>query len=1061
MSEIKKVSPLLDGVELGERFSDRGRTECYDCERIDTGEKLVLKHIAIPESDTKIQALIITGAVADEAAANEYFRGLAEDLRSELEFLASQPETSGVDTWRDFQIEAREGVGFDIYALMARKDSLKGYLQDNAITQLQALNLGLDLCDAMGNLNAAGYAYFDLKPENVFVDARKRFTIGDFGLMPLDELEYAAVPEEHISEFSAPELSKLIPEPAETSDQYSLGMLLFYIFNGNRLPFEDEKTSPKRALEKRMNSDILPSPQYADYELAEIISKACSRDPASRYASFAELKQELTLYMQRNEVSDQLLVPPLPEQPEPAEENVTEEVSSQMPESESSGNETAETTEEPAEAPDEKSCEEAENRSAEMTEDSQKTGLDEDIGILSEGEPDEGCEILTEAVKDDTLTVLSADESDTVPEAIPEAEETGAQNIGGADMVDSITTMPAQIPDKAVESTEQDVSQIMPDLKDTSSKSSEDLQTQELVEGIDLSEQPEFEGAEEEAPQSIEELLASVNNVLSEENGEPDVQVPDLEANEAAANEPEPEKRKKRKWIPLLIGLLILALLGAALVYFYNNWYLVRMDGLEVTDRTADSITVSYQLSTPDPDLSWDCIDTYGNTYSGTGSEGRVQFGGLEPSTQYTIRFFPGKLHKLTGTTTTSAATATATQIVSMTAVQAAVNTTAEISLVVSGPEPEEWVLTYSSKGSDSGSVTFSGHSVEIPNLQLHDVYTFELTSPEDIYLSGQTSCEMTVVADVQAADLQVSFATDDSLTVTWQNLADAPQSWSVRCVGEGYDQTQEVTECDATFQGIRLDTAYTFTVSAQGLEVPLSVSLPANARIVTGFSVEPIGTGSIQVKWASTDPQPEGGWVVRYSIGGDPNLGGSVNATEENAVVLKGMPANAEVVVSLEPKDGLNVIGVSTLTTETLEAELFSAHEFSAGDSNLNLYAKPAAEDWKFDDLGDSKDSFDPGAEAVVVLSAPDEYKSEDADETAITLAVRGENGKLVQFRADTGIWKELFTDGRYLTTFKLTDTPGSYQLELYFDGKLVSEHVFTVEGEQETNAEETSEEG
>ncbi len=86
MSEIKKVSPLLDDVELGERFSERGQTECFYCERIETGEKLVLKHIAIPESDTKVQALILTGAAADEAAANEYFRGLAEDLRAELAF---------------------------------------------------------------------------------------------------------------------------------------------------------------------------------------------------------------------------------------------------------------------------------------------------------------------------------------------------------------------------------------------------------------------------------------------------------------------------------------------------------------------------------------------------------------------------------------------------------------------------------------------------------------------------------------------------------------------------------------------------------------------------------------------------------------------------------------------------------------------------------------------------------------------------------------------------------------------------------------------------------------
>ncbi len=927
MSEIKTVSPLLDGVELQEQFSDRGRAKCYECVRSESGEKLVLKHIAIPESDTQIQALILTGAAADEAAANEYYRSLAQDLRSEFEQMKSMPDASGVSAWSDYQIVPRDGVGFDVYALMSRKTSLRSYLQDNAITQLQALNLGLDLCDALGNLNEKGYTYLDLKPENVFVDARNRFVIGDLGLMKLDGLELSAVPEEHINEFSAPEVSKLIPEPAPNSDQYSLGMLLFYIFNGNRLPFEDEKISAQRALEKRRNSDILPSPQYADYELAEIISKACSLDPAMRYASFAELKQALTLYMQRNEVSDQLLVPPLPEQ------------AATLPEADTAPEDTVEP--EKAEVSEENPEQEASKASEEFSapEEADMSVEKPEVEVPGELPAQEPAEALEET---------------PAPEAKRKLKDVLKSVFGGTSDSPS-EPAPIQTQEQTAQPT------------DTASPVPEDSPVQALINGIDLS-----DVEEQEQPQSIDELLASVNHVLSEEENDSTAKAPDLEANEAAVHEEEPQKRKKRKWVPVVITLLILALLGAVLAYFYSNWYLVRMDGLEVTDRTADSITVAYNLSSPDPGLSWDCIDTYGNTYPGTAGEGKVLFSGLEPGTQYTIRFFPGKLHKLIGETTTSAATATATQIVSMTAVQAAVNTTAEITLVVSGPEPEQWLLTYSSAGSDSGNVTFSGHNVEISGLQLHDTYTFELTSPEDVYLTGQTSCELRVIADVQAQDLQVSYATDDTLTVTWNSLADAPLSWSVRCVGEGYDQTLEVTECAATFEGIRLDTAYTFTVSAQGLEVPLSVSLPANARIVTAFEVEPADTGSIQVKWSSTDPQPEGGWVVRYLIGGNPDLGGSISTKEENAVLLKGMPANAEIVVSLEPKDGQNVIGVTTLTTETLEAEAFSAHELHTDDCKLTLHGKPDAEEWTYDYLYVTIVAFYPGAEAAVVLTAP-----------------------------------------------------------------------------------------
>ena len=1040
MSELKMVSPLLDGVKILDRFSQRGQAECYACERTDSGEKLVLKHISIPGSEAMLQAMLLTGAAKDEAEANEYFRGLAEDLRSELECLKAMPESSGVSAWTDFQIEPREGVGFDVYALMPEKASLRTYLQENAITQLQALNLGLDLCDAMGYLNAAGYSYLDLKPENVFVDGRKRFSIGDLGLMMREGMEFAAIPEEHINDFSAPELTKLIPEPTGTSDQYSLGMLLFYIFNGNRLPFEDEKVSVQRAREKRLNSDILPSPQYADYELAEIISRACSRDPEKRYGSFAELKQELTLYMQRNEVSDQLLVPPLPvEAPEQAQESPAipaEQIAGEPPDMEPADAEEApaleqeeriDTAEEAPQIPDAPEA---------LSESGQTPADEEPADAAKEPAEEDNSAPVEETVETQTDNITMVEEPEDNSEEIPTPEEEKAES-----QVDAIR---AEIANYLAQEPEEELS--------------------EIDDALNLSDLANIEVPEDEPQQSIEELLASVSNVLSEQEQEPVAQAPDLEANEAAANEAEPKKRKKRKWVPWVIALLALALLGTALAYFYSNWYLVEMDALEVTERTADSITVVYNLSSPDPGITFECTDTYGNSYPGTAGEGSVQFKGLEPGTQYTVRFFPGKLHKLTGTTSTSAATATATEIVSMTAVQAADSSAAEITLVVSGPEPEQWLLTYSSTGSDSGSVSFSGHSVEIPGLVLHDTYTFELTSPEDVYLTGQTSCEMRLIADVQARDLQVSYATDDSLTVTWQNLADAPLAWTATCVGDGYDETQEVTECVATFRGIRLDTAYTFTVSAEGLEVPLSVSLPANARIVTDFTVEPTAdTGSILVRWTSTDPQPEGGWVVRYLIGGDPSLGGSVSAQEQNEVLLTGMPANAEIVVSVEPKDGQNVIGVSTLTTETLEAEAFSGHEFASEDAELRLYSKPEGEEWTFEDLGDSAESFDPGATAAVVLTAPEDYTSDDEDETSVTLAVRGENGKLVQFRMERSAWNQLFTDRRYMTSFALTEQPGTYQLELYFDGKLVTQRVFTVVGTEQEQADEaqSSEEG
>ncbi len=929
MSEIKPVSPLMDGLQVKEAFSNRGRTFCYHVTRPGSDEQFVLKHISIPESEMKIQALILTGAVPDEAGANAYYKTVAEDIRKEILTLQSLAAHGSIAPFVGYQVQPRAGVGFDVYLLMPRRKSLQSFLQEKAITQLQALNFGIDLCDVLSALHDEGLTFQNLKPENIFIDAHDHYVLGDLGLMPLKDLRLSAVPEYYLNDFSAPELLQLIQEPNAVSDLYALGMILYYIFNGNHLPFDDGTRTLDQARERRLRGTQLPTPKYADYELAEIIAKACSSSAAGRYETPGELRQALTLYMQRNDVSDHLLVPPLPleekkEEATPALEEAKEE------------------------KPEELSVPE----SLELSEEA------------AEGAFEEAAEVFEEA----------ADEPDV--DAVPERRET------------------------------------------------------------------------------LDELLASVNDVLVEDVQE--AAAPDLEANEAAQKDPTPTRRRKKAWISITIVLFVLTLVGGAFVYFYSNWYLVTMDALTVKDCSANSITVSYLLSTPDPELHWTCTDTYGNSFPGAAGEETVMFTNLTPGTQYTISFYSGKLHKLLGNTTISVATASLTEIVTLTAAPGGNSTTAEVSMVVSGPEPEGWLLTYSSSSGDSGSVTFTGHSVLVPELQLHEHYLFELRALGDIFLSGQTSCELAMQATVQAKNLQVSSATEDSLTVTWESLADAPLSWTVKCTGEDYDETQEVTDCVATFQGTHLETAYTFNVSAEGLEVPLSISLPANATVITALEAEPLDAGTVEVTWSCTEPLPEGGWIVHYLVGGDEALGGRMAAPEEQMALLRGLPANSEIVVRLEAANGDGLIGVQSITTATPEATEFGLHAFSASDSELKRYALPEKEDWTYDDLGDEAEEFAPGQELAVVLQAPEEFTTWDQDETSITLVLRGENGRIAKYWVVSCTWNDMWNGNRYLTSAQLPDSPGHYQLELYFDNQFVQSCLLTVAEEETPQTEE-----
>ena len=83
------------------------------------------------------------------------------------------------------------------------------------------------------------------------------------------------MPETMLSSFSAPELFSLLGTIEPTTDIYSVGMILYRIYNGNHGPFEDVKTSA-RAAQACVTGEQLPAPMYADYEIADIVLKACA-----------------------------------------------------------------------------------------------------------------------------------------------------------------------------------------------------------------------------------------------------------------------------------------------------------------------------------------------------------------------------------------------------------------------------------------------------------------------------------------------------------------------------------------------------------------------------------------------------------------------------------------------------------------------------------------------------------------------------------------------------------------------------------------------------------------
>jgi TonB family protein len=163
------------------------------------------------------------------------------------------------------------------------------------------LRMLLEAVHGLAAVHAAGVAHGDLRPENLFLtrseDGKQvRVRLLAFGVAPLAAAAGGAVPPLQATgaaAFVAPEQLRAGAEPRAVSDVFSLGAVGFLILTGTA-PFSDAAilamASGQRVAirsPRELSPDIPP-------ELAAVILRAISADPAARFPDAANLLEALT-----------------------------------------------------------------------------------------------------------------------------------------------------------------------------------------------------------------------------------------------------------------------------------------------------------------------------------------------------------------------------------------------------------------------------------------------------------------------------------------------------------------------------------------------------------------------------------------------------------------------------------------------------------------------------------------------------------------------------------------------------------------------------------------------
>lgn len=209
----------------------------------------------------------------------------AEYFTEEADFIESVKELDGISNYLDVYVQDNQNKETcDLYIFTEELTSLEELMKTKTFAEDEVVDFGIQMSEMLETLEAKNIFHGNISPKNIFVTADGRYKIGGF-----TDFEGKITD----TSFVAPEVYK--QENVDyTTDIYSVGIIMYAMCNGGKIPFESDSCDRKNACEERFSGKAVTAPSDGDEKLKSVIVIACQPNNANRWKNAGNIKNALT-----------------------------------------------------------------------------------------------------------------------------------------------------------------------------------------------------------------------------------------------------------------------------------------------------------------------------------------------------------------------------------------------------------------------------------------------------------------------------------------------------------------------------------------------------------------------------------------------------------------------------------------------------------------------------------------------------------------------------------------------------------------------------------------------